>query len=373
MKLRDPNFVERADTEFYQTHFEQTGYDCRKLRPSPMFTPIRLRSMELGNRVAVSPMAQYSALDGLPADWHFVHYGSGARICLQLGHAGRKGSTQLGWQNMDHPMPSGNWPLVSASDNPYFEGVSQRPAALARPQMDAIRDQFTASAERAERAGFDMPELHCAHGYLLASFLSPLTNLRSDESSPRLWPHVPDSLRRSHPQPNEHQDPGGGQHHQRRAGQHHHRLPPGGLGGPSPPPPDQPLFHPPSRRLLRRRARGRKTVVVLDNARYHHAKLLEPFLEKRREQIELPLLPPYSPQLAPIERVWKLVRRLATHNQYFESMSELLEAVESCFAKWSSQTRLSKPSHKCHPARLCFDNILINKAFFCLDFVRVHL
>ena len=230
LKLRDPGFVERADTEFYQTHFEQTGYDCRKLRPSPMFTPIRLRSMELGNRVAVSPMAQYSALDGLPTDWHFVHYGSralggaalmfvemtcpapearittgctglwndaqerafrrivdfvhgnsGARICLQLGHAGRKGSTQLGWQDMDHPMPSGNWPLVSASDNPYFEGVSQRPAVLTRPQMDAIRDQFTASAERAERAGFDMLELHCAHGYLLASFLSPLTNLRSDE------------------------------------------------------------------------------------------------------------------------------------------------------------------------------------------------
>ena len=230
LKLRDPGFVERADTEFYQTHFEQTGYDCRKLRPSPMFTPIWLRSMELGNRVVVSPMAQYSALDGVPTDWHFVHYGSralggaalmfvemtcpapearittgctglwndaqerafrrivdfvhgnsGARICLQLGHAGRKGSTQLGWQDMDHPMPSGNWPLVSASDNPYFEGVSQRPAALARPQMDAIRDQFTASAERAERAGFDMLELHCAHGYLLASFLSPLTNLRSDE------------------------------------------------------------------------------------------------------------------------------------------------------------------------------------------------
>ena len=230
LKLRDPGFVERADREFYQTHFEQTGYDCRKLRPSPMFTPIRLRGMELGNRVAVSPMAQYSAPDGMPTDWHLVHYGSralggaalmfvemtcpapearittgctglwndaqerafrrivdfvhgnsGARICLQLGHAGRKGSTQLGWQDMDHPMPSGNWPLVSASDNPYFEGVSQRPQALTRPQMEAIRDQFSASTERAERAGFDMLELHCAHGYLLASFLSPLTNLRTDE------------------------------------------------------------------------------------------------------------------------------------------------------------------------------------------------
>ena len=93
------------------------------------------------------------------------------------------------------------------------------------------------------------------------------------------------------------------------------------------------------KRLLRRRAHGRKMVVVLDNARYHHAKLLEPLLEKRREQIELLFLPPYSPQLAPIERVWKLVRRLATHNQYFESMSELLEAVESCFAKWSKPNK----------------------------------
>lgn len=86
--------------------------------------------------------------------------------------------------------------------------------------------------------------------------------------------------------------------------------------------------------LLRRRTCGGKVVVVLDNARYHHAKMLKPFLKKRRAQIELLFLPPYSPELAPIERVWKLVRRLATHNQYFESMNELLEAVESCFAKW---------------------------------------
>ena len=229
LALRDPSFIARANAEFLQTHFEETGYDCRKLKPAPMFTPIRLRGMELANRVVVSPMAQYSAVDGVPTDWHFVHYGSralggaalmfvemtcpspearittgctglwndeqeralgrivdfvhgngGARICLQLGHAGRKGSTQLGWQEMDHPMPAGNWPLVSASDNPYMEGVSQRPAALTRPQMDIVRDQFAAASERAERAGFDMLELHCAHGYLLASFLSPLTNLRSD-------------------------------------------------------------------------------------------------------------------------------------------------------------------------------------------------
>ena len=230
LALRDPSFIERVDAEFCQTHFEQTGFDCRKLKPSPMFTPIRLRGMLLANRVAVSPMAQYSAVDGAPTDWHFVHYGSralggaallfvemtcpsrqsrittgctglwndeqerafrrivdfvhgngGARICLQLGHAGRKGSTQLGWQKMDHPMPADNWPLASASDIPYLQGVSQRPTALDRRQMDAIRAQFAASAERAARAGFDMLELHCAHGYLLASFLSPLTNLRSDQ------------------------------------------------------------------------------------------------------------------------------------------------------------------------------------------------
>ena len=230
LALRDPSFIARANAEFLQTHFEETGYDCRKLKAAPMFTPIRLRGMELANRVVVSPMAQYSAVEGVPTDWHFVHYGSRAlggaalmfvemtcpspearittgctglwndeqeralgrivdfvhgnsdtRICLQLGHAGRKGSTQLGWREMDHPMPDGNWPLVSASDNPYMEGVSQRPAALTRPQMDVIRDQFADAGERAARAGFDMLELHCAHGYLLASFLSPLTNLRSDE------------------------------------------------------------------------------------------------------------------------------------------------------------------------------------------------
>ncbi len=230
LALRDPSFIERVDAEFYQTHFEETGFDCRKLKPTPMFTPIRLRGMVLDNRIVVSPMAQYSAVDGVPTDWHFVHYGSRAlggaalmfvemtcpspqarittgctglwndeqeralrrivdfvhgnsttRICLQLGHAGRKGSTQLGWQEMDKPMQAGNWPLVSASDHPYFEGISQRPEALTRAQMDIIRDQFVASTERAARAGFDMLELHCAHGYLLASFLSPLTNLRDDE------------------------------------------------------------------------------------------------------------------------------------------------------------------------------------------------
>ena len=100
---------------------------------------------------------------------------------MQLGHAGRKGSTQLGWERMDYPMETDNWPLVSASNNPYMDGVSQVPETLSRARMDEIRDDFVASTERAARAGFDMLELHCAHGYLLASFLSPLTNLRTDE------------------------------------------------------------------------------------------------------------------------------------------------------------------------------------------------
>ena len=102
---------------------------------------------------------------------------------MQLGHAGRKGSTQLGWEQADHPIADAeaNWPLVSASPIPWFEGESQRPAELDRAGMDRIRDDFVQATERAERAGFDMVELHCAHGYLLASFISPLTNLRADE------------------------------------------------------------------------------------------------------------------------------------------------------------------------------------------------
>ena len=228
--LRDAAFIDQVDSEFYETHHKETGYDCRGIRPTPMFTPIKLRGLKLDNRVVVSPMAQYSAVDGTPTDWHFVHYGSRAlggaallfvemtcpspearittgctglwndaqevafrrivafvhansttKIAMQLGHAGRKGSTQLGWRKMDHPMPASNWPLVSASETPWLEGISQRPAAISGAQMDSIRDDFTAAAERAARAGFDLLELHCAHGYLLASFLSPLTNRRTDE------------------------------------------------------------------------------------------------------------------------------------------------------------------------------------------------
>ena len=194
-----------------------------------MFTPFRLRGLTLPNRVIVSPMAMYSAHDGVPNDFHLVHFGaralggagllytemtcvspdarispgcaglwndaqqavwqrivhfvhdqSGARMGIQLGHAGRKGSTQLGWQQADQPLAEGNWPLVSASAIPY-SAASQVPREMTRDDMDRITADFVAATRRAALAGFDILELHCAHGYLLSSFLSPLTNRRQDQ------------------------------------------------------------------------------------------------------------------------------------------------------------------------------------------------
>lgn len=231
--LRDAEFVEKADTEWYERYWRETGIDVRETRPTPMFTKFRLRDMEVQNRVVMSPMAQYRAdRNGNLTEWHKVHYGShalggmgllfcemtcpsadaritegcpglwadeherrwkeivdfihdnsGAKICMQLGHAGRKGSTQLGWEDADMPIADGsrNWPLTSASPIPYFVGISSVPTEMDRAAMDRVKADFVQAAERAERAGFDMLELHCAHGYLLASFLSPLTNIRADE------------------------------------------------------------------------------------------------------------------------------------------------------------------------------------------------
>ncbi|HEX3944579.1 MAG TPA: FAD-dependent monooxygenase [Rhizomicrobium sp.] len=230
--LRDENFVRAFEDEWYQTWLEESGFDCRQSRPTPMFTPLKLRNLTLTNRVVVSPMAQYSACDGVPNDWHFTHYtsramgGAGllyvemtcpspdarispgctglwndaqesefkriadfvhkhsdAKIAMQLGHAGRKGSTQLGWEMADQPLPNSdeNWSVYSASPIPYFEGISPAPAELDRATMDRVKADFVQSTERANRAGFDLLELHCAHGYLFASFLSPLTNKRNDE------------------------------------------------------------------------------------------------------------------------------------------------------------------------------------------------
>jgi anthraniloyl-CoA monooxygenase len=195
----------------------------------PMFLPFKLRGMELINRVVVSPMAQYCAVEGVPDEWHLVHYGhralggaalvytemtcvspearitpgctglwnetqrdawrrivefvhrnSPTKICLQLGHSGRKGSTQLGWEKMDHPLTSGNWPVFAPSPVPYYEGISQPPIEMGRADMDKVRDDFVRATRFGLQAGFDMLELHMAHGYLLASFLSPLTNIRTD-------------------------------------------------------------------------------------------------------------------------------------------------------------------------------------------------
>ena len=196
----------------------------------PMFTPFRLRGLKLKNRVVVSPMAQYSALNGIPGDHHLVHLGARAmggaglvfaemtctspdaritpgcpglwndeqqaawqrivdfvhanttaKIAMQLGHAGAKGSTRVPWEGEDLPLQAGNWPLLSASPQQYLDGVSAWSRAMSRADMDRVRDDFVAATKRAARAGFDWLELHCAHGYLLSAFLSPLTNQRSDD------------------------------------------------------------------------------------------------------------------------------------------------------------------------------------------------
>ncbi|SPA50242.1 bifunctional salicylyl-CoA 5-hydroxylase/oxidoreductase [Cupriavidus taiwanensis] len=232
LRVRDAGYV--AQFEHWLAQQAGVPADSLKLQAHqplpPMFTPFRVRGVTLKNRVVVSPMAMYSCTDGVPGDFHLVHLGSralggagmvvaemtcvspdaritpgcpglwndaqrdawkrivdfvhansDARIAMQIGHAGRKGSTQLGWEAMDHPLPQGNWPVMSASPLPYLPGESQTPRAMTRADMDHVRDDFVASARRAAEAGFDWLELHCAHGYLLSSFISPLTNTRDDE------------------------------------------------------------------------------------------------------------------------------------------------------------------------------------------------
>ena len=229
LELRDPRFIKEIHQWFAQQVKAQGFAIDLDNPPVPMFTPFRLRDLVIENRVVVSPMDQYSAVDGVPGDWHFVHLGSRAiggaglvyvemtcpspearispgdtglwneaqrdafkrivdfchansraKLCMQLGHSGRKGSTQLGWERMDHPLESGNWPVVSASPIPYYDGVSQIPVELDRAGMEKVIKDFERSTRYADQAGFDMLELHMAHGYLLASFISPLTNHRTD-------------------------------------------------------------------------------------------------------------------------------------------------------------------------------------------------
>jgi anthraniloyl-CoA monooxygenase len=218
LRLRDARFTGAVEREF----------GCPPGTP-PMFTPFRLRGLTLRNRVVVSPMDMYSATDGVPGDFHLVHLGAralggaglvmtemvcvspegritpgctglyngrqaeawkritnfvharspGTAIGVQLGHSGRKGSTKLMWEGIDEPLPEGNWPVVAPSPIPY-KPSNQTPRELSRAQLTDIREQFTEAARRAARAGFDLLELHCAHGYLLSGFLSPLTNRRTD-------------------------------------------------------------------------------------------------------------------------------------------------------------------------------------------------
>lgn len=225
LKLRDPGYIGQVD----RWYADNNG--CEKVEPAPppMFTPYRIRGMHLENRVVVSPMCQYSAVDGMPNDWHLVHLGSRAiggaglviaemtdvsrdgritpgcagmyepghvqgwkrivdfihanskaKFALQLAHAGRKGSTRLMWEGSDIPLPEGGWPLISASPIPWGPG-SQVPKQMTRQDMNDVRDDFVRAATMAIEAGFDMLELHFAHGYLLSSFISPLTNRRTDE------------------------------------------------------------------------------------------------------------------------------------------------------------------------------------------------
>lgn len=229
LKLRAPDFVAEVEKSFAK-QVRKNGFDVSTDKPMvPLFQPFRLRELEIANRAVVSPMCMYSAKEGVPTDFHLVHYGSraiggagliftemtcvsrdaritpgcaglwndqqeaswqrivdfvhsnsAAKICLQLGHAGRKGATKLMWDGIDRPLDEGAWDVVSASPLPYFPD-SKVPRELDRAGMNAVRDSFVAAAERGERCGFDMLELHCAHGYLLASFVSPLTNTRTDE------------------------------------------------------------------------------------------------------------------------------------------------------------------------------------------------
>jgi anthraniloyl-CoA monooxygenase len=225
LRLRDRSWLEGVERWFQS---KARGTPVNDPAP-PMFAPYRLRDMSLENRVVVSPMAVYSAQDGTPNDFHLVHYGtraqggaglvytemtcvsptgritpgcagiwsdehvaawrrivafvhanSKARICLQLGHSGGKGSTRVGWEGYDVPLEDGNWPLVAASDVAWSP-ANQKPRPMTRADMDEVRDQFVRATRLGLEAGFDMVELHCAHGYLLSGFITPLQNRRDDE------------------------------------------------------------------------------------------------------------------------------------------------------------------------------------------------
>lgn len=225
LRLRDAQWLASAEKWFQDAASAPSDAPTRP----PMFAPYQLRDMQLKNRIVVSPMAQYKAVDGCPTDWHLIHYGerakggaglvytemtcvsaegritpgcpglyapdheaawtrlvdfvhaeTDAKICCQIGHSGRKGSTQVGWETMDAPLTSGNWETVSASAIAWSD-ANPSPREITRAEMDSIKAEFVAAAEMAARAGFDMIELHAAHGYLISSFISPKSNIRSDD------------------------------------------------------------------------------------------------------------------------------------------------------------------------------------------------
>ena len=225
LRERDPKWLESAERWF----MDQVGVPADTPVRPPMLVPFKLRKVEFKNRIVVSPMAQYLAKEGCPNDWHLSHYGerakggaglvytemtcvseegritpgcpglyapehevewkrltdfvhdyTDAKICCQIGHSGRKGSTNIGWEGMDAPLADGNWDIVSASAIPWSD-QNATPREITRTEMDDVRDQFVCAAEMANRASFDMIELHAAHGYLISSFISPVSNAREDE------------------------------------------------------------------------------------------------------------------------------------------------------------------------------------------------
>ncbi len=226
LRLRDKDWLEDMERWFAE---RANGSGPVEEAIPPMFTPFRLREMELMNRVVVSPMAMYSAEDGMPNDFHLVHWGARAqggaallfsemtcvtpegritpgccgmykpehekafkrivdfvhththaKFALQLGHSGGKGSTKVGWEGMDEPLEKDNWEVMGPSAIPWSED-SHEPREMTRADMDEILEAFVQATEMGEHAGFDMLELHCAHGYLLSAFITPLLNHRIDE------------------------------------------------------------------------------------------------------------------------------------------------------------------------------------------------
>ncbi|MEJ8308333.1 bifunctional salicylyl-CoA 5-hydroxylase/oxidoreductase [Agrobacterium larrymoorei] len=227
LRLRDKEWLEGYE-HWFARHSGLAVKENERCLP-PMFTPYTARGTTLPNRIVVSPMAMYSATDGLLDDFHMVHLGaralggaglvfaemtcvspdaritpgclglwndeqtkgwkrfvdfvhtnSAAKVGIQLGHAGRKGATKRAWDGIDQPLEEGGWPLLSASAIPYLKH-SAVPKAMDRADMDRVKADFVAASRRAAEAGADWLEFHAAHGYLISSFLSPLTNRREDE------------------------------------------------------------------------------------------------------------------------------------------------------------------------------------------------